>query len=217
MHMHTRHSLIKRAAVMSAVAVMIPMLIFAACIYWFVADAQGKEAVTRLVGIAEAQATPIEEDMIKTETSVKDMVELSDEMIKSVDYVKDKGTRQAVFFRLREVFLGIMKKSDFAIANYFVFNPELTGETDGVLYVREDGDEPEERKYLNKLDAAHYDQITEILSKKRYDSSVWVEPYYNVVIGKWVISYISSFYKDGKLVAIMGMDFDFKRLAEKVG
>ncbi len=215
--MRTRHSLTKKAALISAVAVMITMLFFAACVYYFVADAQGKEAVTRLAGIAEAQATMIEEDMIKAETSVNDMVALSDEMIKSVDYVKDKGTRQAVFFRLREIFLGIMKKSDYAVANYFVFNPELTGETDGVLYVREDGDEPKERKILSKLDSSHYDHISDVLVEKGKSASIWVEPYYNEAIEKWVLSYITSFYKDDTLVAIMGMDFDFEQMTEKVG
>ena len=38
----------------------------------------------------------------------------------------------------------------------------------------------------------------------------WTQPYYSTYLKRYIISYLSPVYKDGVMVAIIGVDLDFQ-------
>lgn len=44
----------------------------------------------------------------------------------------------------------------------------------------------------------------------------WTHPYYSTYLNRYIISYLSPVYKDGVMVAIIGVDLDFRAFIDRL-
>ena len=111
------------------------------------------------------------------------------------------------------------ENSGSAAAYYFRTRPDLETDSTGFFFVRKNGEDtfvPDEMTDLSDcdpddVDAAWYYRAVE-------DSApVWLGPYRDRHTGLEIISYVSPVYKDGQLIGVVGMDFDFLYMKKYAG
>ena len=106
------------------------------------------------------------------------------------------------------------ESSGSAAAYYFRVRPDLETDSSGFFFIRKNGEDtfvPDEMTDLSACDpededAAWYYRAVEDRAP------VWLGPYRDRHTGLDIISYVSPVYKDGQLIGVVGMDFDFQSM-----
>lgn len=118
---------------------------------------------------------------------------------------------------VQDITLRIANHSDGAMAVYFRYNPELTGNgTQGFFWSR--NDDSEEFSYFEPTDILQYDQddtehVGWFYEPKRMREAMWMSPYFNKNLDVFMISYIIPYYtKSGDFLGVIGMDIDFNKI-----
>ena len=118
-----------------------------------------------------------------------------------------------------EMFADVANNTDGAVAYYFRFAPELSHNTFGLFYSRvkrEDGFmrfEPTDISLYDKSDTEHVGWYWQPFEAGK---PVWMMPYYNQNNDILMISYVVPMYYDNEFIGIVGMDFDYTVLTDKV-
>lgn len=135
-----------------------------------------------------------------------------------VDYT-DRELQQSMLQRVDAMFADVAENTSGAIAYYFRFAPEISDSKTGLFYTKLDGGE--EYVSLEPTDISLYDKDdTEHVGWywQPYEAGkpVWMKPYFNRNNGILMISYVVPMYVDGDFIGIVGMDFDYNVLTDKV-
>ena len=118
-----------------------------------------------------------------------------------------------------EMFVDVAKNTEDAVAYYLRFATEISHGTCGFFYSKENG----EGEFV------HF-EVTDLLLYDRDDNEhvgwywqafdagkpVWLLPYYNKNNGILMISYVVPLYIEEKFIGVVGMDFDYTVLTDKV-
>lgn len=101
---------------------------------------------------------------------------------------------------------------------YIRFNPELTTPKTGVFYVKNENNtltetEPTDISLYAPDDREHVAWWYEPLAAKQ---PIWISPYYNKNINSELISYIIPIFQDDTIIALQGMDLDFKKIKANI-
>ncbi|SCW62808.1 Signal transduction histidine kinase [Lachnospiraceae bacterium C10] len=216
--MGTRYSIQKKVITFITVVMILTAVILGGVVYAVIGRAQAFEAELSIKGLAETEASQLNQRFLKVETSVNDVTALADNTIASTNDVKDTSLRKYLTRQIKDVFYAIMRKNKQVIANYMTYDPELIGKSDGFFYVRNEQGELKENELtdIKKYQPDDLEHIGWYTIPKRNGKPVWLEPYYNKNIHRWLISYVVPFYKGKTLVAVIGMDIDFKALVDEV-
>jgi ABC-type Na+ efflux pump permease subunit len=150
--MGTRYSIQKKVITFITVVMILTAVILGGVVYAVIGRAQAFEAELSIKGLAETEASQLNQRFLKVETSVNDVTALADNTIASTNDVKDTSLRKYLTRQIKDVFYAIMRKNKQVIANYMTYDPELIGKSDGFFYVRnEQGEMKEkERTYIKK-------------------------------------------------------------------
>ena len=117
------------------------------------------------------------------------------------------------------MFADVAKNTADAVAYYLRFAPEISDGRTGFFYSKISGSE--KYFYLAATDISRYDKDdTERVGWywQPYEAGkpVWLQPYHNKNNGVMMISYVVPLYCDNQFVGVVGMDFDYTVLADKV-
>ncbi len=210
-------SMQKKAILFITAVVLIASTVLGVLVYAAMSVAQRREIGTMFNGLANSEAAQIDQKLIQLETSVNDIEALADSLVKHADAVQDPAFRADMTERVREVFLAIMHNSDYVAANYMVYDPDLIQDRDGLFYTKDANGILRENEVTDIVayDLHDMEHVGWYTIPKEAGKAVWLEPYYNKNIDRWLISYVVPFYKDGKLVSVIGMDMDFQTLVEE--
>ena len=139
--------------------------------------------------------------------------------------IKDKADflnadrRAGILKRTDEMFADVANNTDGAVAYYFRLAPELSHSTFGLFYSkvkREDGFirfEPTDISLYDKNDTEHVGWYWQPIEAGK---PVWMLPYYNKNNNILMISYVVPLYYDSEFIGIVGMDFEYSILTDKV-
>ncbi len=120
---------------------------------------------------------------------------------------------------LMDTFLKFAEHTEGSICAYIRYNPDFTEPTSGIFYTRPDAGSPFESvtptdfSMYEKDDLAHVGWYYIPVENK---APLWMDPYLNENIDKYMISYVVPLYIDGVSVGIIGMDIDFATIIEHV-
>ena len=121
--------------------------------------------------------------------------------------------------RSDEMFIDVANNTDGAVAYYFRFTPELSHKTFGLFYSKVKGEEgfirfePTDISLYDKDDTEHVGWYWQPFEAGK---PVWMMPYYNQNNDILMISYVVPMYYHNEFIGIVGMDFDYTVLTEKV-
>ena len=167
----------------------------------------------------EKEATQIKGIFGDMEKSVKIMESYLLDLIGSVADIEDREKQSEIIKYVDEMFVDVAKNTDGAIAYYLRFSPEISDNKMGLFYSKVDGGE--EYVSLELTDLFLYDKDdTEHVGWywQPYEAGepVWMQPYYNQNNNVLMISYVVPLYYENRFIGVVGMDFDYAVLLDKV-
>ena len=118
-----------------------------------------------------------------------------------------------------DMFVDVAKHTDGAVAYYLRFDPQISHGTCGFFYSKINGKgdfvrfETTDLSLYDKNDTEHVGWYWQT-----YESGkpVWLLPYYNQNNGILMISYVVPLYYDNEFFGIVGIDFDYTVLTNRV-
>lgn len=153
------------------------------------------------------------------ERSVKIMESYSLSLFESCADIENAASQSEMLRLAERMFANVAVNTNGAVAYYLRFDPEISDGTTGIFYSKMDGND--EYVCLEPTDILLYDRDdTEHVGWfwKPYDAGapVWLAPYYNLNNSILMISYVIPLYYEGQFVGVVGMDFDYTILTERI-
>lgn len=135
-----------------------------------------------------------------------------------LDRIEDLNDEQKLsryIARLQDIAYYIASCTEPAMAVYVRFDPELTDGVTSILWRKKDGVFVQDSLegypvYDSNFDNSWY------YKARLYRRGVWTKPYYNDDFNEYVVSFGIPVYKNGKIIAVVGMDIDFDDIAAVV-
>ncbi len=216
--MKFKSSLQSKTIILITVFLVTVAALISISIYKGVGRLENEKAALQMNNAAIRESGRINKRMIEAETAVKSIHALADEMVVNAQSMKDADARREVLDQVQDVFLGMSRDSASIVATYMTFDPQLIEARDGIFYSRDEHGNMQSNEITDiaRYDADDVEHIGWYTIPKRAGEPVWLDPYYNRNIDKWLISYVIPFYKDGQMVAVIGIDFDFQDIVTKL-
>ena len=153
------------------------------------------------------------------EKSVKIMESYALSLIETVEDVKSPEKREEITQEIEDMFATVAKNTDGTVAYYLRYDPKLSNSTAGFFY-----DKPKnsvEYIRLNPTDLSLYDKtdmehVGWFWVPYEAGAPIWLAPYYNQNNDILMISYIIPLYCDNQFIGVVGLDFDYTLLTQKV-
>ncbi|WP_051533459.1 hybrid sensor histidine kinase/response regulator [Anaerovibrio sp. RM50] len=164
------------------------------------------------------EAEKLDQDYIRFEDAVNHMTSITDYYIDSAEAIKDPAKRQHIDGILQQLYDRVSNTTNMSLGYYCVYNPDLVGNRQGFFYVRNAAGnmEKHEMATISDFDADDIERVGWYKKPVKAGKAVWLPPYFNKNTRRYTISYCSPLYKDGVLVAVIGMDFNFETLLNVV-
>ena len=140
-------------------------------------------------------------------------------LINSKEDIGDTAKQTDILERSDEMFVDVANNTDGAVAYYFRFTPELSHNTFGLFYSKVKGKdgfirfEPTDLSLYSKEDT---ERVGWYWQPFEAGKPVWMLPYYNQNSDILMISYVVPMYYENEFIGIVGMDFDYTVLTDKV-
>ena len=163
-----------------------------------------------------AQINNIFDDM---EKSVKVMESYLMDFFTDDTIVQNQGFQEKVINNVDQMFADVAKHASGTVAYYFRFDPTFSDSKTGLFYSKINGSdeyvslEPTDISLYEKEDTEHVGWFWQPYNAGK---PVWMLPYYNQNNNIYMISYVVPLYHEQKFIGIIGMDFDYTVLAERV-
>ena len=177
--------------------------------------ASTKELVTEKSAKESAQINEIFAGM---EKSVRIMESYILDSITHGEDVRSAEFRKAITAQTNMLFADVAKNTDSTVAYYFRFAPEIA-EKAGLFFSKVKGSdafiefEPTDIARYPKDDKEHVGWYWE---PHDAGTAIWMTPYYNRNNDVTMISYVIPIYVQNEFVGVVGMDFDYDILLDKV-
>lgn len=167
----------------------------------------------------EKEAMQVNEIFDDMEKSVNIMKGYVLDFFDSTEDFKNRDKQKEVIEYSDKMFTDVANYTVGAVAYYLRFAPEISDTKTGFFYSKtEDSDkyvrfEPTDLARYNRYDTEHVGWYWQ-----PYDAGepVWMKPYYNQNNDIIMVSYVVPLYCGEKFVGIVGMDFDYTVLIDKV-
>lgn len=167
----------------------------------------------------EKEATQFNSIFSGMEKSVKIMESYLLDSIGRVTDIEDREQQNEIIKYVDRMFVDVAKNTDDAIAYYMRFAPEISDNKTGLFYSKVDGGEgyvsfePTDLFLYDKDDTEH---VGWFWQPYEAGEPVWMQPYHNLNNGVLMISYVVPLYYENRFIGVVGMDFDYTVLTDRV-
>lgn len=165
-------------------------------------------------------ARELDEWFGSVEQSVETLAKYAQQNLESMERLAtDKDYRVDYVQELKALALMLADETGGAVSVYIRFNPELTTPLDGVFWVERDKNEGFQEFPMTDLSAFDPDDVQHVgwyYVPVRAGHAVWVEPYMNEEMGRYVTSYVVPIYSGSTLIGVVGMDIEFDYITAMV-
>ena len=165
------------------------------------------------------EATQINDIFGDMEKSVMIMESYILDLVESEADILNRDAQNEIIEHAEGMFVDVAKHTNGAVAYYLRFSPEISDEKTGFFYSKPGGSD--EYIKLEATDLALYDKNdTEHVGWfwEPYEAGepVWMMPYHNRNNDIWMISYVVPLYFENRFIGVVGMDFDYAVLIDRV-
>ena len=140
-------------------------------------------------------------------------------LVDSVEDIRSPERQKELIQNAESMFTDVANYTDDAVAYYLRLAPEISDGKTGFFYSKIS----DSTKYfkLAATDISFYDKDdTEHVGWfwQPYEAGkpIWLKPYYNQNNGVLMISYVVPLYSENRFIGVVGMDFDYTALNDKV-
>lgn len=153
------------------------------------------------------------------ENSVRVMASYVLDFYETEEDIIDEAKRAQIEENSALMFVDVAKYTEGAIAYHLRFNPELFGGTAGFYYSKR-ADNGEFCQYpttdLDRYDESDTDAVGWFWQPYRKGEAVWIMPYNYKGTGTRMISFAKPLYFEGKFIGVVGMDFDYTAITNRI-
>ncbi|MDO4796450.1 MAG: diguanylate cyclase [Coriobacteriales bacterium] len=130
----------------------------------------------------------------------------------------DDERLQAHLDRVSDIFKKLTYQNDGILTYYYRIDPSVSRNCKGFWFVRQgDGTfRPHEVTDITQYDTADTSNLVWYTVPKNTGESVWLPPYITENLGARVISYNVPVYYRGTFVGVIGIEIDYRKMAEQV-
>ncbi len=179
-------------------------------------QAQSKDLVSTMCSNEVSQINDTFGDM---EKSVRIMESYVLSFFNSYEEVTQPENRLEVTEVSERLFADVAMNTNGVIAYYLRFDPSISDGTSGLFYSKTVGGseyvrfEPTDISIYDKNDIEHVGWFW-----KPYEAGepMWMDPYFNKNNGIFMVSYVVPLYCENQFIGVVGMDFDYDVLTERV-
>ncbi len=167
----------------------------------------------------EKEVSQINDDFGEMETSVHIMESYVYGLINSKADVVNPQRQIEILEQSNEMFVDVAKHTGSAVAYYLRFSPEISHGTCGFFYSKEKGKGEFirfETTDLLKYDKNDNEHVGWYWQTYEAGEPIWLLPYYNQNNGILMISYVVPLFYENEFFGIVGMDFDYTVLTDRV-
>ena len=174
---------------------------------------------TLIDATCEKEATQINSVFADMEKSVKIIESYVLALVENGGGITDYDRQSEIIEYADGMFADVAKHTDSAIAYYLRFAPEIADDQTGLFYSKMDGSdeyirlEPTNLSLYDKDDTEH---VGWFWQPYEAGGPVWMQPYHNLNNGVLMISYVVPLYYENRFIGIVGMDFDYTVLTDRV-
>ena len=167
----------------------------------------------------EKEISQINDNFGDMEKSVHIMESYMYGLIKNDADIKNPKRQVEILDQSNDMFVDVAEHTDGAVAYYLRFSPEISNGTCGFFYSKIDGEgefvrfEPTDLLLYDKNDTEHVGWYWQAYEAGK---PVWLLPYYNQNNGILMISYVVPLYYNNEFFGVVGMDFDYTVLTDRV-
>ena len=165
------------------------------------------------------EAAQINATFDNIENSVKIMESYVLSLFRRVDDIEDRDNQEIILQLSGEMFVNIAANTDGAVAYYLRFDPKISDGKTGIFYSKMNGSD--EYTCLEPTDISLYEKTdTENVGwfwiPYEAGCPIWLDPYYNPHNDILMISFVVPLYFENQFVGVVGIDFDYTVLTERV-
>ena len=165
-----------------------------------------------------SEASQINDIFGDMEKSVRIMESYVLSLFDATEDILDHDSQAEIITDSEEMFSEVAKNTTGAIAYYLRLDPAISNSTSGLFYSKMDGDDyvrfdPTDISLYDKNDTEHVGWFWQPYEAGK---PIWMNPYYNQNNNVYMISYVVPLYCDGMFIGVVGMDFDYTVLTERV-
>ena len=188
------------------------------CIYEI--DKQVKQQTEDFVNITcSNEASNINGIFEDIEKSVRIMESYVLSLFEKTDDIKNHDEQNHILQLSGEMFVDVAINTDGAVAYYLRFDPSISDDKTGMFYTKMNGNdeyislEPTDLSLYDKNDTEH---VGWFWLPYEAGKPIWLAPYFNQNTGILMISYVIPLYFEDQFIGIVGMDFDYTVLTERI-
>jgi diguanylate cyclase (GGDEF)-like protein len=140
-------------------------------------------------------------------------------LIQDYEDIVDPQRQVEIMDKSDEMFVDVAKNTDEAVAYYLRFAPEVSHSTCGFFYSKENSEgefvrfETTDLSLYDKSDTEHVGWYWQPYEAGK---AIWMMPYYNQNNNVLMISYVVPLFFDNEFFGVVGMDFDYTVLTDKI-
>ena len=133
--------------------------------------------------------------------------------------ITDRDRQNEITEYADRMFADVATHTDGDIAYYLRFAPEISDNQAGLFYSKMDGSdeyirlEPTNLSLYDKDDTEHVGWFWQAYEA---GEPVWMQPYHNLNNDILMISYVVPLYYENRFIGVIGMDFDYMMLTDRV-
>ena len=167
------------------------------------------------------EGTKINDSLSNMEKSVKIMESYLMDFFTSGADVEDQVLQEKVIKRADEMLIDVAKHTSTsgAISYYFRFDPSISHGKSGLFYSKLNGSDEFLSVELTDITIYEKDDTEHVgWFWQPYEAGepIWMNPYHNQNIDTLMISYVIPMYFEEKFIGVVGMDFDYNVLSDRV-
>ena len=140
-------------------------------------------------------------------------------LVESGGGIADPDRRNEITEYADGMFADVAKHTDSVVAYYLRFSPEIADSQSGLFYSKMDGSdayvclEPTDLSLYDPDDTEH---VGWFWQPYEAGGPVWMQPYHNLNNDVLMISYVVPLYYENQFIGVVGMDFDYTVLTDRV-
>ena len=167
----------------------------------------------------ENEGTQINSIFSDMEKSVKIMESYIMRFFTSEADILSKDFQKSVVASADEMFVDVANHTSGAVAYYFRLEPSISDSKAGIFYSKLNNSteytslEPTDISLYDKDDVTHVGWFWQPYEAGK---PIWMTPYHNMNNNILMISYVIPLYYGERFIGVVGMDFDYMILAERV-
>ena len=186
---------------------------------WIVRHLQDTSSTQILELNCKDQAGKLNAQLISIRDSVQVIADAAIANLPEMDTLHDEKVYGAYLEKMNFLMGSIAQSTKGACAYYLRMEPELSSYEAGLFYSRGKNEDHFRQEILTDLRIYAPDDTEHVgwfYQPEEAGHAIWMEPYYNLNLDVYMVSYVIPLYKDGVFFGVTGMDLDFPVVVEEI-